>query len=129
MRYICRRLLNDIVGGGASCKHEEEYNRLVQYSSYYPDVDIQVEDTLIGIEIQWTTIAKAIVNGCRECQIIPTLFAATKAIMEAYAKVDPEIPRYHALWLDEVINELESRKDSSFFYFLVFTMLIFYISK
>ena len=129
MRYICKRLLNDIVDGDVSCKHEEEYDRLVQYSSYYPDLHIQVMDTLIEIEKQWTSIARVIVTECRENLIIPTLFAATKNIMESYAKVDPEIARYHALWLDVVINELESRKDSSFFYFLILTLLIFYISK
>ena len=129
MRYICKRLLNDIVDGDVSCKHEEEYDRLVQYSSNYPDLHIQVMDTLIEIEKQWTSIARVIVTECRENLIIPTLFAATKNIMESYAKVDPEIARYHALWLDVVINELESRKDSSFFYFLILTLLIFYISK
>ena len=129
MRYICKRLLNDIVGGGISCKHEEQYNRLVQYSSHYPNVDLQVVHTLIEIEKQWVTIARVIINECRENQIIPTLFAATKNIMETYAKVDSEIPRYHAMWLDAVIEELENRRDSSFFYFLLFSILIYYISK
>lgn len=129
MRYICKRLLKDIADGDAACKHEEEYNKLIQFCSFYPDVDIKVEDTLIMIEKQWTSIARVIVNECRENQIIPTLFAATKNIMEAYAKVDPEIPKYHAVWLDVVINELESRRDSSFFYFIVFSIFIFYISK
>ena len=129
MRYICKRLLWDTIGGESSCKHEEEYDKLCRYSLHYPNVDIKVEDTLIMIEKQWTSIARVIVTECRASQIIPTLFAATKNIMETYAKVDSEIPRYHAIWLDVVIEELENRKDSSFFYFLVFSVLIFYISK
>ena len=130
MRYICEQLLNDITGSdNIACNHEEEYKKLCRYSLHYPDIDIKIEDSIELIEKQWTSIARVIVNECRENQIIPTLFAATKNIMGRYAKVDVEIPRYHVLWLDAVINELESRKDSSFFYFIVFSVFIFYISK
>ena len=129
MRYICERLLKDVVGGETSCKHKEEYDKLIQFCSNYPNVNIRVEDTLMMIEKQWVSIAKVIVAECHTNRTIPTLFAATKNIMETYAKVDPEIARYHATWLDIVITELENRHRSSFFYFIVFTVMIFYISK
>ena len=130
MKYICKRLLEEVTGEkDMNSTHEEEYKRLCEFSTLYPDIDIKVEDDLIKIEKQWVSIARVIVNECREDLIIPTLFAATKKIMEIYVKVDPRIPKHHTLWLDAVISELNRRKNSSLFYFMILTMIIFYISK
>lgn len=129
MRPVCTRLLKDTLGESTpSCEHEKEYQRLVNFSSQYPQVEIKVEDTVMMIEKQWITIARIIVNQKRKDLVIPTLFAATKQLMEVYSKVDPEIPRYHALWLNAVLDELERREKSSLFYFLIITAFIFYIS-
>ena len=130
MKYICKRLLEEVTGDkDIYCTHEDEYKRLCKFSALYPDIDIKVEDELIKIEKQWVSIARIIVNECRKDLIVPTLFAATKKIMEIYVKIDHEIPKYHIMWMDMVISELDSRKNSSFFYFLILTMFIFYISK
>ena len=128
MRYICGRLLNETIGTPISTQDEKEYQRLVDFTSQYPDFDIKVEDVLLMIENQWVTIAKVIIKQSRKDLIVPNLFAATKKIMETYSKVDSEIPKYHAMWLNEVLDELERREKSSFFYFVLITAFIFYIS-
>ena len=110
-------------------EEEKEYQRLVDFTSQYPDYNIKVEDVLIMIENQWVTIARVIIKESRKDLIVPNLFAVTKKIMETYSKVDPEIPKYHAMWLNEVLDELERRKKSSFFYFVIISAFIFYISK
>ena len=129
MKYISKRLLEEVTGKPVKCIHEKEYRKLRRYSTRFPAIDIKVENNLEAIRKQWIDIARVIVNKCRRDLIVPTLFTATRRIMEKYVKIDPEIPKHHAIWLDAVITELDSRKFSSFFYFAVFTVFIIYISK
>lgn len=129
MRSICIRLLKDVLGEESpSCDHEREYRKLIKFCSQYPYVDIKIENSLMKIEKQWIDIAKVIVKQKRKDTVVPTLFAATKQLMEVYRHVDCEIPRYHAFWFNAVLDELEGKQDSSFFYFVAITVFIFYMS-
>jgi len=121
-------LLNETIGTHVIAEEDKEYQKLVEFTSQYPDLNIKVEDVLIMIENQWVTIARVIIKQSRKDLIVPNLFAVTKKIMETYSKVDSEIPKYHAKWLNEVLDELERREKSSFFYFVLITAFIFYIS-
>ena len=130
MKYICKRLLKDTVGEEIETStHEYEYNKLCKFSLQYPAINIAVESDLNKIQKQWVSIARRIVRDTRKDLIAPTLFVATKKIMEVYVKSNPDIVKYHIMWLDVVLDEIETRKDSSFFYFIVFSVFIFYISK
>ena len=130
MKYICKRLLNDTVGEEIETStHEDEYNKLCKFSLKSPAINIVVESDLNKIEKQWVSIARIIVRESRKALIDPTLFIATKKIMEVYVKNNPDIVKYRIVWLDQVLHEIETRKDSSFFYFLIISVFIFYINK
>lgn len=130
MHTICKQLLKDTVGD-ENCFRvtKDEYQKLCRFASTFPDIDIKVETNINDIQNQWVKIAIAIVKNSREDLVIPTLFAATKKIMKIYAKSDVSIPQYHALWLDEVIKEIESSRNIMFFYFLILTVLMMFICR
>ena len=118
MHAICKQLLKDIVGDdNCGSVTRDEYQRLCRVASSFPDINIKIEKNIDDIQKQWVNIAIDIVRNSREDLIIPTLFAATKKIMQIYAKSDVSIPQFHALWLDEVLNEIESSKNVTFFIF------------
>ena len=130
MHAICKQLLKDTVGA-ENCFRvtNDEYQRLCRFALTFPDIDIKIETNINDIQKQWVTIATLIVKNSSEKLVIPTLFAATKKIMEIYAKNDVSIPQYHALWLDEVITEIEASRNIMFFYFLISTVFIFFICR
>ena len=130
MDNICKKLLLDVKSKDEPFCYllDDEYSTLCDFASRFPTFPVIIKSDMPNIKSQYISIARKIVSHCPNRNLlIPSLFAATRHIMQEYFKVDPSIPDYHAIWLDSIIKEVNTQLNITFFNFIVRTVIIMFI--